>query len=353
MKLEKFNPKTQHHSYKEYGLLAKPLDKPIKFTKFSKKKLIKIKKENLGLGNYQRFHSQFRSGLINEKWDDSTGGFMSVHEIEYKGKFYYQVTDGQHRTCACPDDTIDAILKTEGIPAEEYTAKNDRTLVKTASDDDVFWANIDIYDTFCQKDQHQVKFVFNVFKSWGFTPARHRMKKTVGNFGTEVSKLHKFYNTEIVKNVHKVIAKLERIDSKENPTENEVRYFKQFGFLNCLSEDEVKSFTQEIFKDTMEIMFGLFGKTRFNGRKRYHQAWNGMMRYLMNSWDWNYSKEDLIQTLSKGRWCKWAKGAEKQDPLVDIDDWERAQKAYEKPINQNAKQWMQLFHDVYKVSSRS
>ena len=76
-----------------------------------------------------------------------------------------------------------------------------------------------------------------------------------------------------------------------------------------------------------------------------------MMRFL-RSWDWNYSKDDVLDTLEKGRWCKGARGNERETPLGGIKEWDQAQKTYERDINQLSNQWMHLFADTYKVSKR-
>lgn len=72
----------------------------------------------------------------------------------------------------------------------------------------------------------------------------------------------------------------------------------------------------------------------------------------MKFWDWNYSKEDIVDTLREGRWCRGGKGAEKNNPLGDIKDWHEAQKSYERSVNNLSNQWMYLFADTYKVSKR-
>lgn len=351
MKLTKFSPKKEHLQREKYGLLAETLDEPVKAKKFGGLKLAKIDKKYLGIGGYQRPLKEERVALLRSKWHPEFGG-VNVCEIEYKGKFYYQVADGQHRACASPEEYMDCIVTNSQYPVDNFLMANDKNLVNPVSVDEVYWAHIDKYNTVCQKDEIEAKFVFDAFQDRGLTPSPEYKKDTILDFGTSVSKIHRFYHNEIIKQINKVRERLAKINAKKITNKKDKAFLKRFNHLNNLDEKQTRLFTQQVFKDVMDIMFGIFDKTTFNNKRRYFHSWNGMMRYLMKFWDWNYSKEDIVDTLREGRWCRGGKGAEKNNPLGDIKDWHEAQKSYERSVNNLSNQWMYLFADTYKVSKR-
>ncbi len=353
MKLTKFSPKKEHLQREKYGLLAETLDEPVKAKKFGGLKLAKIDKKYLGIGGYQRPLKEERVALLRSKWHPEFGG-VNVCEIEYKGKFYYQVADGQHRACASPEEYMDCIVTNSQYPVDNFLMANDKNLVNPVSVDEVYWAHIDKYNTVCQKDEIEAKFVFDAFQDRGFIPCAEHKKDTILDFGTNISKIHKFYRNEIVKQINRIREKLAKINAKKITNKKDKAFLKRFDHLNNLDEKQTRLFTQQVFKDVMDIMIGIFGKATFNvkPRRRYFHSWNGMMRYLMKFWDWNYSKEDIVDTLREGRWCRGGKGIEKNDSLGDIKDWHEAQKSYERSVNNLSNQWMHLFADTYKVSKR-
>ena len=95
----KFNPKKDHVAVKEYGILGETLDKPIAKTKAGWLKVATIPIKNLAIGLYQRDIDHLRVNRIKNAWHNDLG-YINVAEIEHKGKYYYQIVDGQHRASA-------------------------------------------------------------------------------------------------------------------------------------------------------------------------------------------------------------------------------------------------------------
>lgn len=330
MNIKNFNPKKDHIAREEYGIMAKPMSKKIKPVKVGDILVARIKKEYLGLGGYQRPIKENRIKNIRRSWHKQLGT-ANVAEISSKGKYYYQIVDGQHRTCASPNDYMDCIVTNTHFPVDNFLMANSPENHKPVSVDEIFWAKMNRVQTIDKTDCDEVKFVYDVFVEHGFTPLPYTEKKNTDDFGTNISKIHNFYKKNIV-------AKFEK-----------KRANKDFPHKD-LNQKDTKVMCQTIFRDVMDIMFGIFGKESFAAKKKYAHAWQGMMNFL-SLMDWEYNKKTIISILKTGRWSKFAKGAERDLPLTTIYEWNRAMDEYAS-LNQRTDQWTQLFIDVYTVSSR-
>lgn len=333
----KFNPKIDHISVGEYDLMAKPTTDPVKYKKAGSLKIATIPKENLGVGRYQRTkinHARIKS--IREQWHPELGN-ANVCELEHRGKYYYQLVDGQHRSCASPSDSIDCIITNSHVPVDNFLMANDPKTTKPISDDDSYWAKYIRWETVndekSKNDDEDVKFIHTLFVKHGWTPSRNYGSANK-NFGSTISKLHKVYTKQVV------------------------NFLNRLEKANKVTAEEAKEKRRVTLSDCMEIMIRVFGADTFTSQTKHLNAWAGLMKFLSRHKDFDYSVDNIVEALSQGRWCRYAKGPEREERLERIKDWKMVTGQYVfSALKRSGKltdvdAWYQTFVDVYKVSSR-
>lgn len=335
----KFNPKIDHLSVDQYDLMAKPTTSAVKFKRAGSLKIATIPKENLGVGRYQRTKiNHGRIKTIRDQWHPELGN-ANVCELYYKGKYYYQLVDGQHRSCASPADSIDCIITNSHVPVDNFLMANDPKTTKPISEDDAYWAKYirweTVDDEISKNDTEDIKYIHSLFEQRGWTPSRSHQNRDE-NFGCNISKLHKVYTKQVVKLINRLV-KTKKIE-----------------------ENDSKTMRRAVLKDSIEIMVRLFGSDTFKSHTKYLNCWGGLMKFLTRHKGFDYSVDEIVETLKQGRWCKYAKGRESAQTLKTILDWKTTTGKY---IGSSIKKigskmsdfdaWFCLFVDVYKVSSRS
>ena len=99
--------KKAHKPVPEYGLLAEPLNKAPKITKHGIYNLADIHKKNIGIdSDFQRTLNRKQIDNISKNYDPDNCDLPNVYMHEHQDKFYIQITDGQHRISASPDEVI-------------------------------------------------------------------------------------------------------------------------------------------------------------------------------------------------------------------------------------------------------
>lgn len=335
----KFNPEIDHLSVEQYGLMAKPTDSPVKYDKGGRfLKIAAIPKENLGIGRYQRSkinHKRIKS--IHQDWHGELGN-ANVCELYHEGKYYYQLVDGQHRSCASPYDTMDCIITNTHVPVDNFLMANNPKTTKPITDDDAYWAKFVRWETVDDEisinDPEDIKYIHTLFVNNGWTPSRKTTKRDA-DFGSNISKLHGVYSKQVVKIVNKLVK------SKK------------------ITEDEGKNLRRAVLTDCIKIMIDLFGFNTFKSHEKYLNCWGALMKFLCVFKEFEYNVQEVLSTLKQGRWCKYAKGRESDDRLETILDWRTATYKYiSSSVKktglkiQDADAWYLTFIDVYKVSSR-
>lgn len=334
-KLKSFDPEFDHIARPEYGVMAIPTTKAVKITKFGNKKLAIIPKKHLGVGVYQRpiDRNQDKARIMhmrnNWKPDQQSA---KVVEIKHGRKYYYQLADGQHNTCANPYEKIECEMVTDKAAVDVFREANDKETNKAINTDHDYWAQIYTYNVVSSADTTQAMFVHKLFRKHGFHPEPRTRKTSQSDFGQHVSKLHMFYQ----KNILGLMKKYQRVTGHD---------------LYGLSDAKITNKAKQVFTDVMDIMFGVFGKESFTSSKSYYNAWSGLMDFLYKI-NWQYDKEYMIQTLRIGEWAMNGRGKARTSTLQGIEDWKRAAIVDYSGLNRKANQWRQLFSDVYAVSSR-
>ena len=279
----KFNPKKDHIAMSEYGFLGEPLDKPIAKTKAGWLKIATIPLKNLAIGLYQRDIDRLRVNMIKDSWHNDLG-YINVAEIEHKGKYYYQIVDGQHRASAFSyiGDEICCIVTNSFAPVDNFLIANNSKTVKSLNVDGEFWAKMYrlacVADERAKKDSDNVKFVYDLFKSKGYTPQKKKNRSNM-NFGNHVSAVHKIFEKYVK---HEGLNILQDIAAENNEDVNDV--------------------SRRVFKDAADILFNVFGTDGFTYSKPQKRAWEGMLRFLKKI-EYQYDKKRLIKAFKKGQFC--------------------------------------------------
>lgn len=356
-----FNRHVQHRPYPQYGLLGKSSKEPIADNNsFYEVQLLRIPKSHLGVGTYQRPIDENRVFSIRNDWRPNYG-IVQVKMFKSKGRYYYQIVDGQHRAAASPDDSVTCILSVDdNFPVDDFMLVNSSRNVKSLSTDDFYWAHIERIRHFDSTDLVQAKFVYDTFKKFGYNPERTFTK--VNDFGTYASIIHKFYFSEIV---HK-------LESKRNSTYNKVKSLlgknkseiSMDDFVGLTNRDMVKLEklavdlnyisdldSKDVLNDVFNIMVNVFGKETFNDGKKRTVMWQGLMRFLVRDQKFQYDVRKVITALKIGKYSKNGRGKASYKELKDLDDWNNAVKYDYHRIGFKTEQWQTLFRDTFRKSS--
>ena len=359
----KFNRHLQHRAYAQFGLLGKSTKEPITDTvSFHDIQFLYIPKSNLGVGTYQRPLQEDRVCNLRNEWIRELG-IPLVKMFKHKGRYFYQIVDGQHRAIACPNDKVVCVLSTsDAYPVDDFLLVNNSRNVKSLSSDDFYWAHIERQRHFDSSDVVQAQFVYDTFKKFGYKPERRIMK--TNDFGMYTSNIHKFYHSEIVNKLeskknseYKKIKKLLGSDMSDVSSTLDTYVeltIKDKHRLEQLSSDfeYISNLDpKDILTDVFNIMVNVFGKETFNDGKQRTCMWQGLMRFLVRDMKFNYDSKKVISALKIGKYSKNGRGKSSYNELRSIRDWNHAVKYDYHHIGFKTEQWQCLFKDTYLKSS--
>jgi len=296
----KFNPKKDHVAVKEYGILGETLDKPIAKTKAGWLKVATIPIKNLAIGLYQRDIDHPRVNRIKNAWHNDLG-YINVAEIKHKGKYYYQIVDGQHRASAFSQigNEICCIVTNSFAPVDNFLMANNSRNVKSLDVDGEFWAKMNrldsVIDARSKNDEDNVKFVYDLIERKGYKPQKKKNKSDI-NFGNHVAALHKIFEKYVQHEGGNIVQDI-ALENNED--------------LNVLS--------RRIFKDAADVLFCVFGANAFTYSKPQKRAWEGMLRFLRKI-EYKYNKQRLKEAFKKGKYYM-PTGRIPRETGKGIDSW--------------------------------
>jgi len=304
-----------HVPLKNFHLLAKGMDKPIQVSEFHHlhgvEYFAEIPKKYLGVDDrFQRPLEAKRVRLMRREWAKQVYKPASVVECynAEDGKYYYSLTDGQHRAAAYPEDpnvdktskdykpedqTVFVQLIKNMSPVGSFVHSNDKRTTKALSNDESFWAvrmgqllgekggQFDIY--------LYVEDCISIIKANGWNPMRYSANSQ--DAGTHTSAIHKYWSTYAIPRIIKKHKK-ELEDSDDHVRAN--------------AEATVHFEATKVLKDTFALMSVLlnldsddFSKERFGG-----EFWAGMIDFLCNPdfMDLNYDIGLLKRCFSHRSW---------------------------------------------------
>jgi len=184
---------------KDKVFLGKSLKEPIKPHHIANGtqivSLAVINKENLGIEEYQRDWDESRSQKIAENFRPDFA-VINVCETKYRGRYYYTITDGQHRAKAQPEDSMVCVVTNTITAARQFIVSNDATTTKPVTVDEFFWASL--YD----KDPDCV-FLMEAMEDWDIEPKRHTKKNVKAREFCCMGTLYTVYK-QIRRNIRKL-----------------------------------------------------------------------------------------------------------------------------------------------------
>tara|TARA_Y100001938_G_scaffold149873_1_gene238399 strand:+ start:118 stop:1152 length:1035 start_codon:yes stop_codon:yes gene_type:complete len=318
-----------HKGIPSFGLNAESRTKPFKTTTVKVGSdntpvmtFAEIPKSHLGINiHYQRNLDVKRVNRIKADWDYDIYTPASVYQKKKNGKFYYQVTDGQHRVAAYPDDIV-LVRIVNSLPAvKRFLQANNPKCIQALTYDQIFWAVRygTHYNGLNFKDYPYTEVVIKNLKRYGWEPQRYSIETK--DFGAKTSTLYKGWLRNVV-----------------NP------------LTKKLKGRRLKEESEKVFSDTLEIMTAVMGGTDAFHRGRYGgQMWAAMMDFLVNPvfLGNNYSVKSVITSLSKGLY-KRPNSRQAIQHLTKLSEWMAARSDYTPILNNIEKEYRQLINDVYQ-----
>jgi hypothetical protein len=319
-----------HKPVTEYNLHAKPLSKAPEIKQVGIYKITQIKKENIGVDEaFQRALNKKQIKNIQDNWDDDDCDLPNIYLHKYKGKYYPQITDGQHRICASPHDTIDCRVVNTLASITRCLRANDP---KTKSQWEVnarFWGRAEAITRLNESDPNNIHGIIKVFKKLGYNPLNPTKEKAL-DLGSSVAALH----GQILAAINTMLKN------------------------RLLDEKEKAAITKKVMEDTVEIVDHVFGEEIASQKKFGAQMWSGLPQFLLDSikdrgLGGDYNIDDIKKMIKKGTWSIGGHHPRK-DKLVTFAQFEMATlkyqaKAIKAVSTRKANCWQRLFFDMYKL----
>ena len=244
---------------------------------------------------FQRPLDQKRSDKIADKFHPDFG-VINVAEMEWDGRYYYTIVDGQHRSEANPEDSVVAILSNHLPPANLFMTAN--TNGKNIDKDDILWALYEGYDP-------TARWLFATLRKFDLHPSRN-----TGDEGKLNRESQKFVAASKMYDVYKKI---------------------RSSFVNSAhkkaSDEQQIEITKSLFETLCEIMTEAYGAHSFYAseekiyRKQsvsgYRDIWMGMVQYL-NVKSWKIDKEDIVSALQTGAYGRREPMSETFESINDL-----------------------------------
>lgn len=305
-----------HSPLKNFHLLALGMDEPVKTTvvnhKHGTEYYAEIPRKYLGVDRvFQRKINSSRVAAIKRKWTHQAYRPASVVECFLDGKYYYTITDGQHRACAYPtvteaerndpnykpeehnpeNETVFVQLIKDISPVRSFVISNDKKTTKPLSHDETFWAvkagqdDGETGDTF--DDFIFIEESFEIMRSYGWTPMRYSSNSQ--DAGTHASAIHKYWTEYGITRLHKKYRnELEDLD--KDVVRNAQANFK----FECV----------RLLRDTFTLMSVLMDSKKFSKDRFGGEFWAGMIDFLCNPdcQDMKYDIGELKRAFSHRVW---------------------------------------------------
>lgn len=259
-------------------------------------RLASISKANLCFDVFQRPHESKRSEKIQKEFHQDFS-VVNVSECFHEGKWYYTITDGQHRSFANPEDRIGCIITNGLKPAHAFLLGNSNT--KTVGKDDELWA---LYEA----GELEARWLFSTLRKFGFMPYR-----LSGDEGKQNVKNGRFVGTA---KLYQVLKQIKTDASKDNKK---------------MPSDQVDELTRERFIQMLEIMTGVWGAEAFHASQNkiersrskaaYRDVWMAMLK-VMNGRSWPTSTDTIVKALSKGHFSKNGRGPVAGERYLTLED---------------------------------
>ena len=322
--------KNSHKPVSKYDLKAQPLSKAPEIEQVGIYKIARIHKDNIGVDDaFQRALNKRQIENIKENWDDDDCDLPNIYLHKYQGKYYPQITDGQHRICASPHDIIDCRVVNTLASIERCMRANDP---KTKSQWEVnarFWGSAEKITRLDEGDPNNIHGIIKVFKKLGYNPLNPTKEKAL-DLGSSVAALH----GQILAAINTMLKN------------------------RLLDEKEKAAITKKVMEDTVEIVDHVFGEEIASQKKFGAQMWSGLPQFLLDSikdrgLGGDYNIDDIKKIIKKGAWSIGGHHPRK-DKLLTFAHFEMATlkyqaKAIKAVSTRKANCWQRLFFDMYKL----
>lgn len=182
----------------DFGLKALPLKRKLKVEQFGQYKVVRIKKENIGIDtSFQRAIDVKRIERIRQEWDYETCDLPCLYVSKSDEGYHYQITDGQHRICACPDDEVLCRVVNTKSSVKRCLEANDPNTKSTWSVHDLFWAKKTWIERDDLQDDQHIMTIIDAYRNEGWTPS-HPLKEKKYDIGSDIATVHSsIYNTTV------------------------------------------------------------------------------------------------------------------------------------------------------------
>jgi hypothetical protein len=362
-----------HSPLKSVHMLALGMEQPIAVTtvehKHGTEYYAEIPRKYLGVDSrFQRPLNGARVARMKRKWASQAYRPASVVECFFEGKYYYTVTDGQHRSAAYPEDpnvdrsspnynpedqTVFVQLIKEMSPVASFVYSNDKSTTKTLSYDENFWAvkaGQDLGETGGPFDEFKyIEECFDVVRSQGWNPMRYSTRSQ--DAGTHASAIYKYWNEYGIPRIRHVLRK------GLNDADLDVK---------ANAELKLKFESVKVLRDTFTLMSTLLDPSSFSKDDFGGEFWAGVIDFLCNPDCMNneYNIGALKRCLSHRVWADEFNGKSSEEfALSSIESLELGRAAFigksfankngkERSLNRTHLQGRQLVYHVFRTGMR-
>lgn len=325
--------KNSHKPVPKHKLMAEPLSKAPTIKKIGIYNIAQIDKKNIGIDDgFQRALSEKQIKNIQENWDDDDCDLPNIYLHKYRGKYYPQITDGQHRICASPHKVIDCRVVNTLSSITRCLRANDPRTKSQWEVNARFWGRAEEITRLKQDDPTNIHGLIKLFKKLGYTPLNPTKEKAL-DLGSNIAALH----AQILAAINNMF-KYRLLESKEKV-----------------------AITKKVMEDTVEIVHHVFGDEIASQKKFGMQMWSGLPQFLLDSIEdkglgGSYDIDTVKDTIKNGVWGIGGYHPRK-DKLKTFVQFQSATLDYEakgiKGVScRKANCWQRLFFDMYKLHSK-
>jgi len=310
-----------HDPLAQYGLMAKGSNENYTVLELDNSDMqltiARIPKEYLGVDtSYQRPISKSKIKNLQKKWDNQVCDPVVVFAREIEGKTYYQVVDGQHRSCACPEDKVTCRVISVGEPIEHYKAANDPKTKSGLPEDASTWVAKQMMDRgrVCgEYNEYPLIYeTIDIMNSHGFVCQSTYSKEK--DFGVKWAKLYNNWYKECYQ-------KFEVKARQEFPQS----YDKKTKTFTCeKSRNWIATKSLKVWEQMFDIMIEAFGASSFTPKKFAGEMWPALCEILTKS-ERKYSPEKVKQAICSGLYRPLIDVRQPIKRMVDLSHWIQTQ----------------------------